>query len=89
MQANEPRPDAFEETVIPFMLVFFPLLLVVGIVDHFFLPEYDLRLPSLALAGIAGSVNVWLKRRKAEKLRLLGEAGDAGSTFEFDAWLGR
>ena len=89
MRANEPRTHTFEEVVIPFMLAFFPLALVLGVVDHFFLPEYDLRLPSLALAGAAGWVSVWLRRRRAERLRLLGGGNDPGSTFEFEAWMGR
>jgi hypothetical protein len=84
MQTNEPRPDAFEATIIPFMLVFFPLVLILGIVDHFFLSDYDLQLPTLALAAAAGALNVWLRRRRAERM---AETAEGGSTFEFESWL--
>jgi hypothetical protein len=59
------------EAFIAFMVVFWPLLLILGIVDHFFLTEHDLRLASLALAGAAGWGNMRLQRRKAERLALL------------------
>lgn len=73
MESPEARPDT-EGAFIAFMLAFWPLLLVLGIADHFFLPEYDLRLPSLAMAGAAGWVAARLQQRKAERLGMLDES---------------
>jgi hypothetical protein len=88
MQESETKTDTTEETIISFMLAFWPLALVLGIVDHFLLPEYDLRLFCLAAAGAAGVGNVWLKRRKAERLKLLGEHENRGLSPELEGWLG-
>jgi hypothetical protein len=69
MQTHEAKPDT-EGAVIAFMLAFWPLLLVVGLIDHFLLPEYDLRLFTLALAGAAGWGSVRIQQRRAERLSL-------------------
>ncbi|HEY2156495.1 MAG TPA: hypothetical protein VGH33_12750 [Isosphaeraceae bacterium] len=73
MDTPETRPDT-DGAFIAFMLAFWPLLLVLGIADHFFLPDYDLRLPTLAVAGGAGWVAARAQRRKAERLELLDES---------------
>ena len=66
MQTDEPKPD-HEGAFIAFMLAFWPLLLILGLIDHFLLPEYDLRLFTLVLAGVAGWACVRLQRQRAER----------------------
>jgi hypothetical protein len=73
MEVRESKFD-IGEAFIAFMVAFWPLLLVLGLIDHFFLSEHDLRLASLGLAGAAGWINLWLQRRKAERLALLEES---------------
>jgi hypothetical protein len=73
MDDHEPRTDTMEEAIIAFMLAFWPLLLTLGIVDHFFLPEYDLRLPTLVLAGAAGLASARQQRRNAERLGVIDD----------------
>jgi hypothetical protein len=41
-----------------FMLVFWPLSLLLGVVDHWLIPDYDLRLLNLVLGGLGGWVGV-------------------------------
>ena len=53
MQTDEPKPD-HEGAFIAFMLAFWPLQLILRLVNHFALPESDLRLFTLALAGAVG-----------------------------------
>ncbi len=55
MQADQPKAD-HEGAFIAFMLAFWPLLLIIGLIDHIVLPEYDLRLFALVLAGAVGWV---------------------------------
>jgi TRAP-type uncharacterized transport system fused permease subunit len=74
MRGREARFD-IEETIIAFMLAFWPAVLVLGVIDHFFLTEYNLQLASLALAGAAGWANVKLQRRKAERVELIDGPG--------------
>jgi hypothetical protein len=66
MDTDQPKTDR-EGAFIAFMLAFWPLLAVLGLIDHFFLPEYDLRLFTLALAGAAGWGCVRVQQRRAER----------------------
>jgi hypothetical protein len=54
-----------------FMVIFWPLSLLLGIVDHWFIADFDLRLPNLAVATFAGCVGVTVyearRRRSAER----------------------
>jgi hypothetical protein len=55
-----------EMATIVFMLVFWPILLLLGVVDHFFMPDHDLRLFALVFAAAIGGLGVLLQRRKVE-----------------------
>jgi hypothetical protein len=48
-----------------FMLVFWPLSLVLGVIDHWFVPDRDLRLLNLAMGALAG----WYAVRRFEAKR--------------------
>jgi hypothetical protein len=55
-----------EMAIIVFMLVFWPILVVLGVIDHFFMPDHDLRLFALVFAAAVGGLGVQLQRRRAE-----------------------
>ena len=41
-----------------FMLVFWPLSFLLGVVDHWLIPDHDLRLLNIVLGGLGGWVGV-------------------------------
>jgi hypothetical protein len=67
--AGHPGPS-LEVKFFVFMVVFWPLSLLLGVVDHWLVPEYDLRLVNLALGALGGGVGVlafaYWRRRSAE-----------------------
>jgi hypothetical protein len=67
MRTDQPKPD-HEGAFIAFMLAFWPLLLILGLVNHFGLPESDLRLFTLALAGAAGWGCVRVQQRRTARV---------------------
>ena len=50
-----------------FMMVFWPTLLVSGLIAHFGFTEYDLRLPTLLLSVGAGWAGVRIYRARLER----------------------
>lgn len=69
MQTHDAKSDT-EGAVIAFMMAFWPLLVVLGIIDHFFLPDYDLRLFTLVLSAAVGWGSVRMHQRRVERLAL-------------------
>jgi hypothetical protein len=65
-ESTQERKFDREMAVIVFMLLFWPILLVLGVVDHFFMPDHDLRLFALVFATAIGGLGVLVQRRKAE-----------------------
>jgi hypothetical protein len=65
-ETTQERKFDREMAVIVFMLVFWPILLVLGVIDHFFMPDHDLRLFALLFAAAVGGLGVQLQRRRAE-----------------------
>ena len=65
-----------------FMVIFWPLSLLLGIADHWFIPDYDLRLVNLAVATFAAWVGVRVfearRRRSAEREDSVVEAQNPG-----------
>lgn len=67
----ERRVDAGAETdyglyFMIFMIVFWPVSLVLALIDFYFVPSYDLRLVNLVLGGLAGWLGVVIYRKRAE-----------------------
>ena len=46
-----------------FMIVFWPVSLVLGLIDFWLIKSYDLRLVNLVLGGLAGWLGIVLYRR--------------------------
>jgi hypothetical protein len=65
-ETTQERKFDREMAVIVFMLVFWPILLVLGVIDHFFMPDHDLRLFALLFAAAVGGLGVQLQRRRTE-----------------------
>ena len=65
-----------------FMVIFWPLSLLLGIADHWFIADYDLRLVNLAVATFAAWVGVRVfearRRRSAEREDSVVKAQDPG-----------
>jgi hypothetical protein len=65
-----------------FMVIFWPLSLLLGIADHWFMADYDMRLVNLAVATFAGSVGAVVfevrRRRSAERENSVVEAENPG-----------
>jgi hypothetical protein len=68
--AGHPGPS-LEVRCFVFMAVFWPVSLLLGVVDHWFVPGYDLRLVNLALGALGGWVGVlafaYWRRRSADE----------------------
>jgi hypothetical protein len=66
---EEPRPDTAVQFYV-FMLLFWPTAILLGVLAYALIPQYDLRLPTLAIALIAGWIGVSVyrarERRKGE-----------------------
>jgi hypothetical protein len=65
-ESTQERKFDREMAIIVFMLVFWPILLILGVVDHFFMPDHDLRLFAFVFAAAIGGLGVLLQRRKVE-----------------------
>ena len=52
-----------------FMVVFWPVSLVLGLIDFYWIQDYDLRLVNLVLGGLIGWLGVVLYRRREERKR--------------------
>jgi len=56
-QANSPdeerEPDVAMHFYV-FMMVFWPVSIALGLIDHYYIQEYDLRLVNLVLGALAG-----------------------------------
>ena len=64
------KPD-YGTMICVFVMIFWPLSLLLGIADHWFIADYDLRLVNLAVASFAAGVGVMVfearRRRSAER----------------------
>ena len=64
------KPD-YGTMIAIFVVIFWPLSLLLGIADHWFIADYDLRLVNLAVATLAGCAGVMVfearRRRSAER----------------------
>jgi hypothetical protein len=49
-----------------FMLAFWPVTLILGLIDYLFIPGYDLRLVDLMIGLLAGWVSVSIYRSREE-----------------------
>jgi hypothetical protein len=65
-ESTQERKFDREMAIIVFMLVFWPILLVLGIADHFFMPDHDLRLFAIVFAAAIGGLGVLVQRRRVE-----------------------
>jgi hypothetical protein len=81
-QPEPEREDDYGLWFMIFMLVFWPVSLVLGLIDFYVITAYDLRLVNLVLAGLAGWLGVaWYRRRE--------EAGTPGGKAPGAQRLGR
>ena len=75
------KPD-YGTMIAVFVAIFWPLSLLMGIADHWFIPDYDLRLVNLAVAAFAAWVGVKVfearRRRSAEREDSMAEAPNPG-----------
>ena len=75
------KPD-YDTMIGVFMVIFWPLSLLLGIADHWFIVGYDLRLVNLAVATFAAAVGVRVfearRRRSAEREVSVVEAENPG-----------
>lgn len=57
-----------------FMIVFWPVSLVLGLIDFYLITDYDLRLVNLVLGGLIGWLGVVVYRRRQEREQEQNEA---------------
>ena len=75
------KPD-YGTMICVFVVIFWPLSLLLGIADHWFIADYDLRPVNLAVAIFAACVGVMVfearRRRSAEREDSVVKAQDTG-----------